>query len=89
MSGSQLDRTEFERMIVGEPYFASDPYIQQVATAQRKKVDEINAEKDDTKRETLFKNFLKCKEDATVAIVLPFFCEYVCGHFLPALVPNI
>lgn len=78
MSTSEIDRTELENMIAGKPYSAGDPHIQQVATAQRKKVEEINAEKDEEKREKLIKSFLKCKEDANVAIVMPFFCEYVC-----------
>ncbi|ELU38875.1 Hexapep domain-containing protein [Rhizoctonia solani AG-1 IA] len=76
MSSDELDRSVFEGMIAGRPYLASDPYIQRIAGEQGRKVRELNAEQDDEKREVLLRQLLKCKEDAQVAIVMPFFCEY-------------
>ncbi|KAF8714513.1 Maltose acetyltransferase, partial [Rhizoctonia solani] len=76
MSSDELDRSVFEGMIAGRPYLASDPYIQRIAGEQGRKVRELNAEQDDKKREALLRQLLKCKEDAQVAIVMPFFCEY-------------
>ncbi|CEL59910.1 Nodulation protein L OS=Rhizobium meliloti (strain 1021) GN=nodL PE=3 SV=1 [Rhizoctonia solani AG-1 IB] len=76
MSSEELDRTVFEDMIAGRPYLASDPYVQKIAGEQGRKVKELNAEQDDEKREVLLRKLLKCKEDAQVAIVMPFFCEY-------------
>ncbi|CAE7138682.1 unnamed protein product [Rhizoctonia solani] len=76
MSSDELDRTVFEAMISGNPYVASDPYVQKVAGEQGQKVRELNAEQDDEKRGVLLRRLLNCKEDAEVAIVMPFFCEY-------------
>ncbi|GAB1524826.1 hypothetical protein RhiTH_007982 [Rhizoctonia solani] len=76
MSSNELDRSVFEAMINGEPYWAGDPYVQKIATGQSKKVKELNAEQDDKKREVLLRSLLRCKDDAYVAIVMPFFCEY-------------
>ncbi|CAE6491008.1 unnamed protein product [Rhizoctonia solani] len=72
----ELDRSVFEGMIAGQPYWAGDPYVQKVAREQSKKVKELNAEQDDEKREVLLRSLLKCKDDAEVAILMPFFCEY-------------
>jgi hypothetical protein len=69
---------EFNIMISGKPYRASDPYIQRIAGAKRSKVFEINDARDDAKRMNLFKQFVKSgKQDAKFFILLPFFCEYV------------
>ncbi|KAJ1305127.1 hypothetical protein OPQ81_000164 [Rhizoctonia solani] len=76
MSFDGLNRSIFEAMITGQPYLASDPYIQKIAREQSRKVREINTEEDEAKREVLLRRLLKCKEDAQVAIVMPFFCEY-------------
>ncbi|CAE6438276.1 unnamed protein product [Rhizoctonia solani] len=76
MSSDELDRSVFEAMIAGKPYVASDPYVQKVAREQSQKVRELNAEQDDEKREALLRRLLNCKEDAQVAILMPFFCEY-------------
>ncbi|GAB1521131.1 hypothetical protein RhiTH_004222 [Rhizoctonia solani] len=76
MSSDELNRSVFEGMIAGRSYLASDPYIQRIAGEQGRKVRELNAEQDDKKREALLRQLLKCKEDAQVAIVMPFFCEY-------------
>ncbi|ELU37153.1 Hexapep domain-containing protein [Rhizoctonia solani AG-1 IA] len=66
----------FEPMINSKPYWAGDPYIQKIATKQSRKVKELNAKQDNRKREVLLRSFLKCQDDAYVAIVMPFFCEY-------------
>ncbi|KAF8695585.1 Maltose acetyltransferase, partial [Rhizoctonia solani] len=68
MSSNELDRSVFEAMINGEPYWAGDPYVQKIATEQSKKVKELNAEQDDKKREVLLRSLLRCKDDAYVAI---------------------
>jgi hypothetical protein len=77
MLSDGLDRSVFETMIAGQPYWGGHPYVQKIATEQGKKVKELNAEQDDGKRKTLLRNLLKCKDDAHVAIMVPFFCEYV------------
>lgn len=74
--------TEFLRMISGQPYLASDPYVRKVATIQRNKLRAIQTEEDDQKREVLLKKFFTLsKPDARVIVVSPFFCEYVNASF--------
>ncbi|KAG9079590.1 putative O-acetyl transferase, partial [Ceratobasidium sp. UAMH 11750] len=73
---SDQDRTEFDIMVSGGSYLASDPYIQTVAKAQRAKLNEINAEKDAARRSELLHSFLTVDKDAEIDIWMPFFCEY-------------
>ncbi|KAG9079358.1 putative O-acetyl transferase [Ceratobasidium sp. 370] len=70
------DRAEFDLMISGGSYLASDPYIQAIAKAQRAKLNEINAEKDTVRRSDLLHSFLNVNKDAEIDIWMPFFCEY-------------
>ncbi len=71
-------RAEFDLMVSGKPYKASDKYVQRIAADKRSKVFEINDARDDAKRAELFKKFVKSgKEGANFYILLPFFCEYV------------
>jgi hypothetical protein len=72
-----LSKAEFELMISGKPYLASDPYIRQVASKAAAKVREINKEEDDIKRQALVRSFIKCDSNAQIWITPPFFCEYV------------
>ncbi|KAG8686169.1 putative O-acetyl transferase [Ceratobasidium sp. 395] len=73
---SNDDRTEFELMVSGGSYLASDPYIQTVARTQRAKMNEINAEKDSAKRSELLHNFFNVDKETEFDIWAPFFCEY-------------
>ncbi|KAG9119679.1 putative O-acetyl transferase [Ceratobasidium sp. 392] len=71
------DRTEFDLMVSGGSYLASDPYIQTIARAQRAKLNEINAETDTEKRSELLHNFFNVEKETKFDIWAPFFCEYV------------
>jgi hypothetical protein len=73
--GDDQSSAEFDLMISGKPYLASDAYIQRIATAQRQKLYQINDERDDEKRTELMKRFFKCK--GVFANMGPIFCEYV------------
>ncbi|KAJ7664705.1 hypothetical protein B0H17DRAFT_299562 [Mycena rosella] len=74
------DDTEFNLMVQGKPYLASDPYIGRVATAQRAKLRAINVQLDATKRTTLLHDFFTVTDEGEsaweIGIVEPFFCEY-------------
>lgn len=71
------DTTEYDLMVQGLPYLASDPYICQVRARGSTQLRAINAEYDDGKRTELMRQFFTCDPDAEIYIVLPFFCEYV------------
>lgn len=76
------DKAEFNLMIHGKPYLASDSYIGRVATAQRAKLRAINTELNATKRTNLLHDFFTVTDEGKAAnweivIVGPFFCEYV------------
>jgi acetyltransferase-like isoleucine patch superfamily enzyme len=76
------DKTEFNLMIQGKPYLASDPYIGRVAAAQRAKLRAINAELDVAKRQALCHDFFTVTDEGEdgkweMGFVSPFFCEYV------------
>ncbi|KAG5646093.1 hypothetical protein DXG03_004332 [Asterophora parasitica] len=66
-------RDEFELMVSGKPYLASDPYVQRVAQAQRKKVYAINDERDDEKRNALMRKFFKSSGEGKYYNHPPFF----------------
>ncbi|KAJ7499477.1 putative O-acetyl transferase [Mycena latifolia] len=79
---AKSDETEFNLMVQGKPYLASDPYIGRVAAAQRAKLRVINAELDAAKRRTLLHDFFTVTDEGEnasweIVIVEPFFCEYV------------
>ncbi|KAF8601214.1 hypothetical protein BDV93DRAFT_524936 [Ceratobasidium sp. AG-I] len=63
-------------MVSGAPYLASDPYIRQVAKAQRAKLKAINKEEHDDERMKLLRAFINTDKDAQFDIWAPFFCEY-------------
>ncbi|KAF5335820.1 hypothetical protein D9611_009576 [Ephemerocybe angulata] len=65
---------ELRLMISGQPYLASDPYIQRIASTQRKKLHAINDERDDAKRTALLKGFFNC--EGVFANMGPIFAEY-------------
>jgi hypothetical protein len=78
MTSEQRETSEeYELMLAGKPYLASDPYIQQVHETAAIKVKEINSEHDGAKRQQLLRAFFTCAPDADVFVTLPFFCEYV------------
>lgn len=75
-----LDTTEFQLMLQGKPYLASDPYRCHVSNKVTKQIYEFNDERSMAKRceflQTFFKNGSD-KEKPRRLISLPFFCEYV------------
>jgi maltose O-acetyltransferase len=79
---SDLDHSEFDLMVSGAPYLASDPYIQTVAKTQRAKLNEINAEKDEVRRIELLRGFFDLEKDSEFDVWAPFFCEYVSTNYI-------
>lgn len=71
------DRKEFEIMINGGMYLASDPYIQKIAKQEAAKVKAINAEQDDARKMRLLRDFMGLSDDIDFYWVTPFFAEYV------------
>lgn len=82
---SELSHAEFDLMVSGAPYLASDPYIGQVARAQRAKLNRINKEEDSEERMKLLRDFVNADKDAEFDIWAPFFCEYVSSSLLKSL----
>lgn len=75
-----LDTTEFNLMLAGKPYLASDPYRCRISNAVTKQVYAFNEEKDMGKRCEFLQTFFKNGSDVEAPrrlISLPFFCEYV------------
>ncbi|KAF5331209.1 hypothetical protein D9611_013133 [Ephemerocybe angulata] len=66
---------ELRLMLSGQPYLASDPYIQRIASTQRQKLHAIHDERDDAKRTALLKGFFNC--EGVFASMGPIFAEYV------------
>jgi hypothetical protein len=75
------DPSEFERMVRGEMYSASDPYVRAMATQQAAKARAINEERDDEERDRLLRAFYNVKEGTNFYVVAPTFVEYVCHTF--------
>ncbi|KAJ9091012.1 hypothetical protein QFC19_009308 [Naganishia cerealis] len=75
-----LDTTEFQRMLQGKPYLASDPYRCHIAAKGADAVYEFNQERSMEKRVELLRSLVKNGsdvEDPQRFVALPFFCEYV------------
>lgn len=70
-------RTEFERMVAGEPYHWSEPTVREKAIAGAAKCKALNAAKTEEEQKKLAKEFLSSDPEAKFHITMPFFCEYV------------
>jgi hypothetical protein len=71
------DTTEFDLMVKGGMYQASDPYVQKIAQQESAKVKAINAEQDDKKRDALLRDFMGLSQDVEFYWMMPIFAEYV------------
>jgi hypothetical protein len=76
-SDASDERKEFEIMVNGGMYLASDPYIQKIAKQESAKVKAINAEEDDAKKIRLLRDFMGLSDDVDFYWITPLFAEYV------------
>lgn len=73
------DATEFDKMMRGELYLHSNPYILKIAKSEAAKVCAINAETDASKRAELLREFMGISRDVDFYWIPPLFAEFVRG----------
>lgn len=71
------DTTEFDSMVSGGMYAASDPYVQKIAGIESAKVRAINDERDPIRRKELLRDFMGTPKETDFYWIMPFFAEYV------------
>lgn len=69
-------RTEFERMVDGEPYHYSEPSVKNRAIEGAEGCKKLNSLDGEEKR-AFMREYFTCKPDANFWVSSPFFCEYV------------
>lgn len=76
MSETKDTRTEFQRMVDGEPYHYSEPTVKERADAGAEGCKKFNS-LPSVERRAFSKTFFTCKPGADFGVAVPFFCEYV------------
>lgn len=75
---ADADRSAFEAMLSGRPYYALDPYVRYREQAAREKVAVINAESDGDKRMALYKQWAaNMGEQGTSYVANPVYIKHV------------
>ena len=75
------DTSEFDKMVVGGMYAASDPYVQKIAGIESAKVKAINACQDSAEKNRFLREFMHIGQDVDFYWITPFFAEYVSGKY--------